>query len=314
MDFKKVLIWISILTVVVGGILTAGVGLYYYKPHWLGVKTPRADSLARIEHEEKIKKDKALQKKQLLQDSARKNPLPLRELQLDTFVEVSSLQLSTFESSIKEKNKLLDSLYKREKELQDYSNILNDSLKNLNKKIIYFGDSIKAAKSNEKNIRDSLLAFHRKQNEITETSKKLSDSLKINKENYTKISDELKNIQKNYNKSKEDYKRIQEDLTKSQKETKEANAKLAIKEKELKELQDKYEKKKDSLITENYKVFAGIYNKAKPAEVAKIMQDLTSEQAAAILKRMQKKKAGKVIESMDPIKAAEVLKYSVTFD
>ena len=64
--------------------------------------------------------------------------------------------------------------------------------------------------------------------------------------------------------------------------------------------------KKDSLRLKNMKDFAEMYDKADPAEVAKILSQTDTDYTASVLKMMKRKSAAKVIEKLPTKKAAEV--------
>jgi flagellar motility protein MotE (MotC chaperone) len=65
--------------------------------------------------------------------------------------------------------------------------------------------------------------------------------------------------------------------------------------------------KEDSSQKIAFQNFAKIYNNSKPADVAKILEQIDERDAAMILNMMSKKKAGKIIESMKPEQAAAIL-------
>lgn len=77
--------------------------------------------------------------------------------------------------------------------------------------------------------------------------------------------------------------------------------------------QDKeYMRKMDSLERFNWTLFAKIYDKAEPKEVAKILTELNEQDAAFILKTMKPKVAAKVLENMDPVAVATIMSLSRT--
>jgi len=71
-------------------------------------------------------------------------------------------------------------------------------------------------------------------------------------------------------------------------------------------------RKRDSLIRANYTVFAQMYDKANPVDVAKIISELDERDAAFILKKMKPKNAAKVLENIKPELAAAILVLSAT--
>ncbi len=79
------------------------------------------------------------------------------------------------------------------------------------------------------------------------------------------------------------------------------------------ENQDKeYMQKMDSLEKYNWTLFAKIYDKAEPKEVAKILSELDERDAAFILKVMKPKIAAKVLENIAPETAASIMALSRT--
>jgi len=75
----------------------------------------------------------------------------------------------------------------------------------------------------------------------------------------------------------------------------------------FKDYEKNFNKRMDSLKTQNLGAFAKIYDNSNPAEVAKILEQIDEKDAAKILKLMQKKKAGKVIEVLSPERSAAIL-------
>ncbi len=160
---------------------------------------------------------------------------------------------------------------KMEEELIAKSRIISskDSLAQANKKL---QDSIK-----------SLLAISKQYNDSIKAVQKYLDSTKIAKSG---LSDSLKQLAQ----------RIKKD-----------SIKILLKQNKIENLQDYLVAKADSSETENFTVFAKMYNATNPADVAKILEQIDERDAAIILKLMQKKKAGKVLESMTPESAAAIL-------
>jgi flagellar motility protein MotE (MotC chaperone) len=73
-----------------------------------------------------------------------------------------------------------------------------------------------------------------------------------------------------------------------------------------------YMRKMDSLEKFNWRLFAKIYDKAEPKEVAEILSELDERDAAFILKSMKPKVAAKVLENIAPETAAAIMALSRT--
>ena len=96
-------------------------------------------------------------------------------------------------------------------------------------------------------------------------------------------------------------------LTKVLKENKNSNERIKLLDQRILDQEKFITKKIDSAELNNFKLFAKIYNGTKPADVAKILEQIDERDAAIILKLMQRKKAGKVIDAMLPEHAAAIL-------
>lgn len=78
-------------------------------------------------------------------------------------------------------------------------------------------------------------------------------------------------------------------------------------------LQDKeYTQRQDSIVKFNFTLFAKMYDKAAPKEVAKILAELDERDAAFVLKTMKPKMAAKVLENLSPEQAAAIMVLSAS--
>lgn len=78
-------------------------------------------------------------------------------------------------------------------------------------------------------------------------------------------------------------------------------------------LQDKeYTQRQDSIVKFNFTLFAKMYDKASPKEVAKILAELDERDAAFVLKTMKPKVAAKVLENLSPEQAAAIMVLSAS--
>ncbi len=153
----------------------------------------------------------------------------------------------------------------------------------LKKKLTQQYDSLKNAK---KILEDSLKSIKNELEVLTDTTKKFFDIM-AQKDLITKRNSDSVEFLNSY-------------LNRAKNEINILKTKLAETEKSLKS-------KRDSIQIQHYRSFAKIYNNAKPADVARILEKIDERDASQILKFMDQKKAGKVIEALDPKIASAIL-------
>lgn len=136
-------------------------------------------------------------------------------------------------------------------------------------------------------------------------AKSVIDSVKIKKSDLNKIKKKNDSLEKKLA-------QISDSLMKVRSignEAKKTNEYLKL---ENAKIEQELTRKRDSLIRTNYTVFAQMYDKANPEDVAKIISELDERDAAFILKKMKPKNAAKVLENIKPELAASILVLSAT--
>lgn len=151
----------------------------------------------------------------------------------------------------------------------DLLRVRNDSLRSIRDHLL---DSLKTMDKNNSQCKDSILTIMDTLSNKAKEKKELLDSL-----------EKLKNM---YKKSLHENKVVRQ---------------------HVQDLEEMLASRYDSLEVINFETFAKIYNNSKPADVARILEQLDERDAAKILKLMSKKKAGKVLEEMLPEHAAAIL-------
>ncbi len=174
-------------------------------------------------------------------------------------------------------------------------------------------ESVKTVEITEnqfKQMEDELIAKNRvvhSKDSLAKSNKKLQDSIKKLLEISKHYNDSIQSVHKYLDSTKLAKSSLNDSLTKLAKKIKKDSIKILLKQNKIDNLQDYLVAKADSSETENFKVFAKMYDATNPADVAKILEQIDERDAAIILKLMQKKKAGKVLESMTPESAAAIL-------
>lgn len=227
MDAKKVLMVIIIASFSITLIVMSLVGIYKYKPTWLGMPPNPKDTVAQIKED---------------------------TVYIEPSVRLSEKKYSQLNRELAEK---------------DYYKAQKDSFLLLSQKL---QDSIKRYQLFVKNYQDSVKWSKNNLVQSFQKSNKLIDSLNTLNAKYMKQVDKVK----------------------------QAELKISDQEKFISQKEDSSQK----IAFQN---FAKIYNNSKPADVAKILEQIDERDAAMILNMMSKKKAGKIIESMKPEQAAAIL-------
>ncbi len=174
-------------------------------------------------------------------------------------------------------------------------------------------ESIKTVEITEaqfKEMEDELIAKHRivqSKDSLAKANKQLQDSIKKLVAMGKKYNDSIKSVSKYLDSAKLAKSHLSDSLAKLAAKVKKDSIKILLKQNKIDNLQDYLVAKADSSETENFKVFAKMYDATNPADVARILEQIDERDAAVILKLMQKKKAGKVLESMTPESAAAIL-------
>lgn len=140
---------------------------------------------------------------------------------------------------------------------------------------------------------------------IVAAKKKAMDSIKVKKTDFEKVKKKNDSLAKKLAQISDSLQKVRN----AGNETKKQNETLKL---ENAKIEQELTRKRDSLIRTNYTLFAQIYDKAEPADVAKIISELDERDAAFILKRMKAKNAAKVLENIKPEQAAAILVLSAT--
>ncbi|MDQ1265961.1 MAG: hypothetical protein QG635_1113 [Bacteroidota bacterium] len=150
-------------------------------------------------------------------------------------------------------------------------------------------------------------ALKQQKDSLLKVQKHYQDSISKVLLSVKQIQDSVLRINKRYNDLNKNKNFLYDSLLKVQNSLKNALEKVNVSQKMIQDQEKMITKKYDTLETQNFEVFAKLYNNSNPTDVAKILEQLDERDAAKILKLMTKKKAGKVIEALKPEQAAAIL-------
>jgi len=126
MEWKKLIIWTSIIMMLFAAIAVSGFWTYFNRPHWIGIENELADSLKRIDSIEYVEKqlrkqNEAFKKQQeqLRKDTTKRPPVPLTDVKLDNFINISPAQLNYLEIELYNKSMEINNLNIAKNNLQN---------------------------------------------------------------------------------------------------------------------------------------------------------------------------------------------------